>query len=136
MVRKAILLALLAGVGMAIVSWTWAIAITAVLMAAGVWAAVRESRFLGCTLDDRGLWFRSGAFTRKWSVVPTAKVQTMRWTQSPFDRRHNHATLRADTAGAGPAGHTIAMPYFARERAVELCHALYTRVGETKFSWS
>lgn len=117
-------------------SWQIGLVLLVLLLFFELWSAKREADYRGCALTEEGLWFRSGAFTRQQSVAPLSKVQTMHWTQSPFDRRHGHATLRADTAGAGPSGHFIAMRYFPVDKADAMCHELYTQVARTELSWN
>ena len=70
---------------------------------------------------DEGVAYRSGVFTKKTSFTFFEKVQTLRVDQSPFDRRWKMATLSVDTAAAGPADHTINIPYLNQDFA----HAEY-----------
>ena len=58
-----------------------------------------------------GIFFRSGAWTRRLSMAFDDTLQIVSMKQSPFDRRYDHARLHFDTAGAGPAGHRISIPY-------------------------
>ena len=136
MVRKAVIIAALVGAPLMLLSWKIGLLVLISLLGIGIWAAIREAKYMACGTAYGYLYFRSGAFTRQWSAVPLAKLQTMSWTQSPFDIRHEHATLRADTAGAGPAGHAIAMRYFPKTKAEAICHELYRHAGRTGFSWT
>ena len=58
--------------------------------------------------------FRSGVFARATSAVKFEKIQSVSLSESFFDRRWSMATLQVDTAGAGPAGHRISVPYLER----------------------
>jgi putative membrane protein len=133
---KAMLLPIIVSLPLIWWHWTAAVILAVILLALGLWSARREAAYRGCAMTDDGLWFRSGAFTRQSSVAPLSKLQTVHWTQSPFDRRHGHATLHADTAGAGPAGHVIAMQYLAADEAERLSVSLYGVVGRTDFTWT
>ena len=69
-----------------------------------------------CRLEN-GVVYRSGILSRKISITFFDKIQTLRVDQSPFDRRWKMARLSVDTAAAGPANHTIAVPYLAESFA-------------------
>jgi putative membrane protein len=66
--------------------------------------------------------------TRKCSCAFVDKIQTVRLSESPFDRRWKMATLAIDTAAAGPAEHRILVKYldanFAQCEFVNLKAAL------------
>lgn len=76
-------------------------------------------------LQPDALFFRYGWLTRKMIVVPRNRVQTVRLTVSPFDRRHAMATVSVDTAGAGPRSDPVRIPYLEQHVARELGAALY-----------
>nr|WP_231929844.1 PH domain-containing protein [Micromonospora inositola] len=60
----------------------------------------------GVGLDDRVFAARSGLLTRQLAIVPYARIQSVRVTQGPAQRRLRLATVHADTAGgAGAAAH-------------------------------
>ena len=61
--------------------------------------------------------YRSGLMTRKVSCAFTDKIQTLRLSQTPFDRRWKMATLAVDTAAAGPAEHRIEVRYMDADEA-------------------
>ena len=58
-------------------------------------------RHLGYAKDGGFFRTRRGWLGRSTQIVPTRNVQTIRITQTPFDRRHGVATVQVDTAGAG-----------------------------------
>ena len=96
---------------------------------------LREARFLAWARSPSGIAFRSGAWRRIESYVRSARLQSVQVRSSPFDRRWGMATLAVDTAGAGPAGHTIRVPYLAREDA-DLAARELTREAEVHgFEW-
>jgi putative membrane protein len=63
------------------------------------WRAPLSVRRLGVVLDDRHLVTTSGVLTTTTDVVPLAKVQSLRLTQGPWQRRLRLTSLHADTAG-------------------------------------
>ena len=60
-------------------------------------------RRLGAGLTDEVFVTRWGLLTRELSLVPSARLQSVRVVQGPIQRRRRVATVYADTAG-GPAG--------------------------------
>jgi putative membrane protein len=56
-------------------------------------------KWLGAGLTDRVFVTRSGALTREVTLVPYARVQSVRVVQGPIQRRLGIATVYADTAG-------------------------------------
>lgn len=63
------------------------------------WRAPLSARRLAVGLDDRHLVSTYGVLTTTTDVVPLAKVQSLRVTQGPWQRRLGLASLHADTAG-------------------------------------
>jgi putative membrane protein len=72
-----------------------------------LWWSKLHLRQLGYARFDQGVLFRSGVWTRKTSVTFFDRIQTMTFSESPFDRRWGMASLQIDTAAAGPADHSI-----------------------------
>lgn len=78
------------------------------LLPVPAWLARREARFAGWARRGGLLFWRDGAITRRWLVLGLAQTQTLRLSQSPFDRRAGMADLLADSAGAAPmSGATV-----------------------------
>jgi putative membrane protein len=72
------------------------------------WLARREARFAGWARRGELLFWRDGALNRRWLVLALPRVQALRLSQSPFDRRAGMADLLADSAGAAPmSGATV-----------------------------
>lgn len=63
------------------------------------WLAPFSARRLALGLDDRHLVATSGVLTTTTDVVPLRKVQSLRLSAGPWQRRLRLATLHADTAG-------------------------------------
>lgn len=75
--------------------------------------------------------FRSGWLTRKLTIVPRDRVQTLSIDASPFDRRSRMANIYVDTAGASPMAAGIRIRYLATDVAEKLAAALYRTAGGT-----
>ncbi|WP_262286197.1 PH domain-containing protein [Micromonospora sp. MA102] len=58
---------------------------------------------VGAGLDERVFVARSGLLTRRLTMVPYARIQSVRVTQGPAQRRLRLATVHADTAGGSGA---------------------------------
>ncbi|GGS05445.1 membrane protein [Micromonospora fulviviridis] len=58
---------------------------------------------VGTGLDERVFVARSGLLTRRLTLVPYARIQSVRVTQGPAQRRLRLATVHADTAGGSGA---------------------------------
>ena len=86
---------LVAALGLAIIGWWWAKRRA---------AATRYAR------SDLGVLFRSGVLTKKCSIAFVEKIQSVKLSHSPFDRRWQMATLSVDTVAAGPAEHKVRVP--------------------------
>ena len=81
------------------------------LVPAALWYARASIRAMSYARLPDGIAFRSGVWTRKVSATLADRVQVVSLVQSPFDRRYQMASISVDTAGAGPAGHRIDVPY-------------------------
>jgi len=66
-----------------------------------LYAARQHARRAGYALNARLVAVRGGWFQRHWRFAEIDKLQALRLSQTPFDRRHGMATLWLDTAGAG-----------------------------------
>ena len=98
----------------------WGFAAATLILPLAWWAARREGAFRAHCLEANHFWFRSGAFQRKTSAVPLDRLQSVETIRTPLDRHHGTASLRLDTAGAGPAGHVVFVRYLDRALAERL----------------
>ena len=62
------------------------------------WRAPWSWRFLGCAITPEVIAARSGRLTRRTSLALHARVQSVRVSEGPWERRLGLATLHADTA--------------------------------------
>jgi putative membrane protein len=79
--------------------------------------------------------YRSGWWTQRLSVARFAKIQAVDLGQTPFDRRARMAWVRVDTAGAGPTGHRIRIPYLGIDVARSVFRHLSLETARTDFRW-
>lgn len=89
----------------------WGAAMGVVLLPTFIWLARRQAKSMRYARSGPLVVFRSGLMTRKCSCAFVDKIQVLRLSASPFDRRWNMATLEVDTAAAGPAEHRILVKY-------------------------
>jgi putative membrane protein len=135
MKRAVVVSLLLIAAGLAAAGLTgvlWLAPVGLLIAAVGVWHAHHEARVLAHAVEPKVLMFRSGAWTRQISAVRCARIQVLRATQSPFDRRWRMATVAVDTAGAGAAEHSISIPYQSTEQAMDLLGVLVRQAEEAE----
>lgn len=71
--------------------------------ARAAWLAPLRHRVLAAGLTDAGFAAVDGLTTRQLTVVPYARVQSVRVVQGPWQRRLDLATVYVDVAGSTPA---------------------------------
>jgi putative membrane protein len=108
-VGPSLLLAALVAGGTWQFGWTSLLALVLwpfVVLRARVWA-----RHAGYAQGDGLIAVRTGWLNRSWEFTELRKLQTLRITASPFDRRHGMATVWLDTAGASTRDGVLRIPY-------------------------
>jgi putative membrane protein len=100
MIVVAVLMGLLGAVD------TWLTALPYWYLGAGIWVLVPPAahlkwKHIGYHVDDDYIVTRSGFWTRRTTVVPFHRVQTVAASQTVFQRRRNLGTLVVDTATSG-----------------------------------
>lgn len=133
--RKSVLLSLVPSAVVGFAAFPWGLAATPLLVGMALWHAHASWRRLGYAITPDAVWFRSGAFMHRTSAVGLDAMQVVGLAQNPFDRRHHMSTLVVDTAGAGPAGHRVRIPYLAEDVAFGLEADLFVRSARTPFRW-
>ena len=136
MIKKRVLVALVVSAVLGGLVWRpWGAAAFLVLLPLAIWHARIAAARMGWSYAADRIVFRSGVLTRKLSAVPVGKIHAVKVTQTPFDRRYTMARLRVDTAGAGPAGHKVAVPYLEHGIAQETAAALVRSAEAVGFRW-
>lgn len=99
------------------------------------WHGRRAMKYFGWSEREGLLFYRSGAWTRRLSLAFDETSQVVWMEESPFDRRHAQARLRIDTAGAGPAGHRISIPYLDAGLVRTMLEQHLTRMDSAAMRW-
>jgi len=104
------------------------------------WWLVRARKLahgLRYSVDPQLVAIRSGWLGRHWRFAEIGKLQGIRLTHSPFDRRAGMATLWLDTAGASgnPMAPTLRIPYLPEAEARRLLTDLSERIAATRLRW-
>ena len=103
-----------------------------------LWSSVHARQFArhsGWALGERVVLFRRGWLFRRMAVVRIDKIQGVSIRETPFDRRHQMASLCIDTAGSGAGWRTVDIPLIARETASRLRELLFLKTARTDFHW-
>ncbi len=89
------------------------------------------------SIQDGVLLIRSGWLNRHWRFAEIAKLQALRLSESPLDRRAGMATLYFDTAGASsnPMAPTLHIPYLPHTEARRLLIDLSQQIASTRLRW-
>ena len=94
-------------------------------------AAHRHLRHAGYALGPALVAVREGWWSRHWRFAEIDKLQALRLSRSPLDRRCGTATLWLDTAGAGPLSPPLRIRFLPEAAAqalyAQLAHALARR---------
>jgi putative membrane protein len=132
MMKRNAVVALLLALPVAWFFWPWGMAAGLVFLAFGLWHAHRSAAYIGWDHTPFGVVYRSGVLTRCVSATFPDKVQVVSVRQTPFDRRHGMASLRVDTAGAGPANHSVRIPFLDRGTAQRLAAVLLQEISRRR----
>lgn len=98
------------------------------LMAALVAHARAWQGFAGYAESGEILLFRSGVFHKRWVIVATSRLQALRLSSSPLDRRLGMQTLQADTQGGSRRKRALHMPYLSQQAAQALRERIWQRL--------
>jgi putative membrane protein len=116
-----------------LVSWRlWPLVPIVVL--ATVFATWKQVQHFAWAVTDDTVAARSGWLSRRVTIAPLARIQTVSTTESPFDRRAGMAAVWVDTAGSQTVSR-VRIPYLGRDVARALSARLSTAAAETAFRW-
>jgi putative membrane protein len=102
-----------------------------------LWAVIgarQTVKHLGWALLPDAVLFKRGWLWRRTVVVRFAKMQTVSYYETPFDRRNDMARIHVDVAGASDASR-INIPYLGRGEADELFAHLSSQAARHQFRW-
>lgn len=86
------------------------------------------AHFAGYSRTERAIAVRHGWLSRSWQLAEVRKLQALRVTQSPFDRRLNMATLWLDTAGVSSNDGVLRIRFLPMAEAERLYSELARRI--------
>ena len=113
----------------AVLTWRqgpWGLAVRGLLPLLLVRARIGP-RHAGYCLENGVIAVREGWLDKSWRFAEVGKVQALRLSRSPFDRRHGMATLLLDTVGASPFEPPLRIRYLPEDVA----RALHDRLAAT-----
>lgn len=102
------------------------------------WAAYmswQDARHAGYATDDTMIAIRSGWWSRKWRFAEISKLQAIRISQSPLERRLGMATLLLDTAGGTAMAEPLRLRFLAEADARSLHARLSREVAQSPLRW-
>ncbi len=107
---------------------------TSALLAAPVlmWRARRMAACSGHACNGRLVAWRRGWLDKRWNFAEIGKLQALRLTQSPIDRRLGMANLLLDTAGAPAFGSPLHLRYLPLAQAHALSARLAVQLARTR----
>lgn len=97
--------------------------------------ARREAASLRWAFDGRVVAVRGGWLGHRWLLADVAKLQSLRWEQSPFDRRHGMAHLLLDTAGTHAMDPPLRLRYLPEATARALATRLGHAIARSRLRW-
>jgi putative membrane protein len=97
--------------------------------------AQRHARHAGYALNGRLVIVRGGWWSRYWRFAEIDKLQALRVSRGPLDRRWGMATLWLDTAGANMKGPPLRIAHVPAEDAQALCDHLARMLAARKLRW-
>ena len=96
-------------------------------------------RYVACRFYDAGdaaLFWRRGWWRRELTIVPYSRMQAIKVTQSPFDRRYGMACLRVDAVLVVGRPYAMRIPYLAVDAARALAARLNGEMAGRSFEWA
>jgi len=114
-----LLLALLASAALAWRFGGWGL-LGLALLPLQLWRARRTAAACGWACNERLVAWRNGWLSKSWNFAEVDKLQALRLSESPLDRRLGMASLLLDTAGASPFGAPLHLRYLPLSEAQAL----------------
>lgn len=100
-----------------------------------LWRAHRIATACGYADNGRLVAWRSGWLSKTWNFAEFDKVQALRLSQSPLDRRLGMASLLLDTAGASPFGAPLHLHHLPLAAAQALSARLGAQLARRRLQW-
>ena len=103
-------------------AWTW-------------FVSSRHAQHAGYAINDRLVAVRAGWWSRHWRFAEIDKLQALRLSRGPLDRRWGMATLWLDTAGASSMSPPLRIAHLPEAQARALCDRLARMLAARKLRW-
>ena len=100
-----------------------------------VHGARRNARHAAYALDERLVAVRGGWWSRWWRFAEIDKLQALRLSRSPVDRRLGTATLWLDTAGATGLAPPLRIRFLPQHEAQALYETLSAALARRRLRW-
>ncbi|MDQ3040255.1 MAG: PH domain-containing protein [Pseudomonadota bacterium] len=97
-----------------------------------LWRARRMAACGGLACNGRLVAWRRGWLDKRWNFAEISKLQALRLSQSPLDRRLGTANLLLDTAGASPLGPPLHLRYLPLAQARDLSARLAVQLARNR----
>ena len=97
-----------------------------------LWRARRMAACSGHACNGRLVAWRHGWLDKRWNFAEIGKLQALRLSQSPLDRKLGMASLLLDTAGASPLGPPLHLHYLPLAQAQALSARLAVQLARTR----
>ena len=98
-------------------------------------AARQHARRAGYAVDETMVVIRGGWWSRWWRFAEIDKLQALRLSRSPLDRRFGTASLWLDTAGAANFVAPLQIRFLPEAEARALYQQLGTAIARHKLKW-
>lgn len=97
-----------------------------------LWRAHRMAACSGHACNGRLVGWRRGWLDKRWNFAEIGKLQALRLSQSPIDRRMGMASLLLDTAGGSALGPSLHLRYLPLAQARDLSARLASQLAFTR----
>ena len=101
----------------------------------GAFAAHQHARRAGYAVDEKIIAIRGGWWSRWWRFAELDKLQALRLSRSPLDRRFGTASLWLDTAGAANFVAPLQIKFLPEADARALYQQLGAAIARRKLKW-
>ena len=98
-------------------------------------AARQHAHRAGYAVDETMVMIRGGWWSRWWRFAEIDKLQALRLSRSPLDRRFGTASLWLDTAGAANFVAPLQIRFLPEAEARALYQQLGTAIARRKLKW-
>lgn len=113
----------------------WIGLLALLLLPWSAFAAGRHARHAAYAVEERLVAVRGGWWSRHWRFAELDKVQAVRLSQGPLDRRWGMATLWLDTAGALATSPPLRLRYLPEAEARALLDRFARTLAARKLRW-